>query len=85
MRLPKIVSVITLTWKEFSDEAFKIFKATFESLGYYMGDIYEDYYGDNGSDTYVLYIAKRKMNKKELEKSFSFLTPDEDEDEPYEG
>jgi|WetSurSiteA1Bulk_404760.scaffolds.fasta_scaffold00293_31 hypothetical protein len=83
MKSPKVVSLITLTWKEFSDEAFKIFKDTFESMGYYMGDVYEDCYGDNGSDTYVLYIAKRKMNKKELLKTFDFL--DREEDEPYEG
>lgn len=81
MRLPNIVSVITLDYKEFSEEAYKEFKKVFDDIGYYMGDIYEDYYGDNGSDTYVLYICKRQLTKEELKKSFEFLNRIEGEGE----
>lgn len=70
-----VMGVITLSWKEFSNEAYEDFKAIFENCGFYMGDILEDFYGENGngSDTYCIYIAKRKLTKQELEKEFDYM------------
>jgi hypothetical protein len=71
----KTIETITLDWKEFSDEAFKEFKKSLEKFGLYLGDLYADYYqygeGEgNGTDTYCLYIAKRKLKPKEIKEIY---------------
>lgn len=81
---PKKIEAITLDWKEFSQEAFQEFKKALKSFSLYMGDILEDYEevdGGNGTDTYCIYIAKRKMSPKELKEEFPMLIPDDDDDQ----
>jgi len=58
--------IITLSWKEFSEEAFKEFKEALKEHKLYLGDLLEDYYGSNESDSYMLYINKRKLKKNEI-------------------
>lgn len=67
------VVVFSLDYREFSEDAFKEFKRAFKITGYYFGDALEDFYGENASDTYVLYVSKRKLKKNELKEKFSFL------------
>jgi hypothetical protein len=64
------IHVFPLTWKECSEEAYNNFKEVFENYGIYMGDVLVDFYGENGTDTYIIYIAKRKLSKDELKKYF---------------
>jgi effector-binding domain-containing protein len=73
----KVITTFTFSYKEFSESAYEEFKKAFEEIGYYLGDICEDYYGENASDTYVLYLAKRKLTKKQLKENFAFLNDDE--------
>jgi len=80
----KNISLIILDYQEFSEKAFQDFKKALESFGLYMGDVLEDYEetdGGNGTDTYCLYIAKRKMTPSELKETFPMLIPDDDEDQ----
>jgi hypothetical protein len=82
----KNIETLTLDWKEFSEEAFQEFKKALKTFGLYIGDIYVDYYNykeeeGNGTDTYCLYIAKRKMTPKELKETFETMFPNDDDDQ----
>jgi hypothetical protein len=82
MKLKNIIA-FNLDWKEFSEDGFAEFKKAFKSLGLYMGDILDDYSKEgNGTDTFCIYIAKRKLTPKELKEEFPrmFLS-DDDEDQ----
>ncbi len=60
------MKVINLDYKEFSEEAFNQLKEALEEHNLYLGDIIEDCYGSNDSDTYILYINKRKLKPNEI-------------------
>ena len=64
------IHVFPLSWREFSESAYNEFKDVFEDYGIYMGDVLNDFYGSNDSDTFMIYIAKRKLSKDELKKHF---------------
>lgn len=81
----KTIEAITLDWKEFSQEALESFRQSLKKFGLYLGDVLEDYYrypeGEgNGTDTYCLYIARRKLTPNELKKEFSMLFPDDEQE-----
>lgn len=67
------MNVITLDYKEFSEEAFKEFKEALEGHNLYFGDLIEDFCGENNSDTYVLYINDRKLGKNEIRDRFPMI------------
>ena len=73
---PKIISTLTLDHTEFSDDTLKQFEETFQKIGYYLGDIFVDYWGENDCDTYCLYVCKRKLNKRELADAFGPMLED---------
>lgn len=78
----KNIGIVTLNWNEFSDEAFQSFKESLKTFGLYMGDLLDDYSKrGNGSDTYCLYIAKRKLTPKEIRETFG-LELGLDDDQP---
>ena len=60
------MKIITLDYKDFSEEAFNEFKEALKNHNLYLGDIIEDYYGANDSDTYVLYINHRRLTREEI-------------------
>jgi len=66
------MKIINLDWKEFSEGAFTQFKEAIEEHGLYLGDLVEDYYGENNSDTYILYINREKLKKNEIKEQFPF-------------
>lgn len=59
-------AIITLDWKEFSDPAFKEFREALKDFGLYLGDADIEINGESTSDTYYLYIARKKLPKETL-------------------
>lgn len=72
------MKVITLDWKELSEDAYWEIKRSLRSFGVHFGDVEYEYYGKAISSTYIIYINKRKLSRKELEKKFPFLLEHED-------
>lgn len=68
-----IVDTFSLDHRQFSPEAYKELKKVFKKLGYYFGDIEQDYYGKSQGDTFFLYVAKKKLTKKQLKNTFNDL------------
>lgn len=68
-----VVDTFSLDYRRFSPEAYKELKKVFKKLGYYFGDIEQDYYGKSQGDTFFPYVAKRKLTKKQLKNTFSDL------------
>lgn len=72
--MAKALATIVLDYKEFSESAYEQVKEAITKLGFHIGDILEEYSGEkNGCDMYVLYISKKKLNKKELKENFPTL------------
>ena len=67
------MKVITLDYKEFSEEAYKEFKEALEEHDLYLGDLIEDYRGSNDSDTYVLYINDKQLIPNKIKAQFPVL------------
>jgi hypothetical protein len=74
----QILNYITLDNQEFSDSALKDFKKTFKKLGFYLGDFEQEFYGEAQGDTYILYVAKKKLPKKQLKEEFKELIGEEE-------
>ncbi|MFW9871563.1 MAG: hypothetical protein ACFFG0_00495 [Candidatus Thorarchaeota archaeon] len=64
------IRTLTLDWKQFSEDAFNELKEALEDFNLYLGDLIEDLYGENNSDTYALYICKRKLKQNEIRDQF---------------
>ena len=64
---------IILDWKDLSSDAFDEFKEAFSKIGYHLGDAEQEYYGRSMSDSYLLYVSKKKLTKKQLEKLWNLF------------
>ena len=63
--------VISLDYKDFSEEAFTQLKGALKAYDLYLGDFVEDYYGTNDpGTTYTLYIHHRKLTRDEIKDLF---------------
>jgi hypothetical protein len=67
----KLQKILVLDWKEISDEAIDKLKAALKPFGLHIGDAEKEYHGQAVSDTYVLYIAKKPMGRRELKETLS--------------
>lgn len=76
------MKVITLDYKEFSEEALKEFKEALEEHNLYLGDLIEDCHGENNSDTYVLYINNEKLKPDEIKDQFPMIGDIEEDECP---
>jgi hypothetical protein len=73
------VRTITLDWKQFSEDAFNELKEALDDFNIYLGDLIEDFHGENSSDTYALYISKRKLKQNEIRNQFPMIGNMEDQ------
>ena len=59
-------TLFTLDCKEFSVEAFEMFKQELLSFGIYLTDVDVGLYGECTGDTYILALSDSPLTKKEM-------------------
>jgi hypothetical protein len=61
-----VTEMVILDWKQIQDESVVELQKALVPFGVHLGDAEKEYHGTAVSDTFILYVAKKKASRRAL-------------------